>query len=66
MVCGELDASQRARLGKMSQVALASPALSVRRPGFLAELAFKKLKTGKVPEAAKLVPTYLGDVESTT
>jgi tRNA threonylcarbamoyladenosine biosynthesis protein TsaB len=62
VVCGELDASQRAKLGKISQVSLASPAMSVRRPGFLAELAFKRLKLGKVPDAANLTPTYLGDV----
>jgi len=65
VVCGELDASQRTKLHKMSQVTLASPAMSVRRPGFLAELAFKRLKAGKLPEAAMLTPTYLGDVEST-
>jgi tRNA threonylcarbamoyladenosine biosynthesis protein TsaB len=64
IVCGELDASQRTKLNKMSQVTLASPAMSVRRPGFLAELAFKRLKAGKLPETAKLTPTYLGDVES--
>lgn len=65
LVCGELDASQRTKLHKMSQVTLASPAMSVRRPGFLAELAFKRLKAGKLPETAILTPTYLGDVEST-
>jgi tRNA threonylcarbamoyladenosine biosynthesis protein TsaB len=65
LVCGELDASQRTELHKMSQVTLASPAMSVRRPGFLAELAFKRLKAGKLPETAILTPTYLGDVEST-
>lgn len=64
VVCGELDGAQRAKLRKMSQVVLASPAMSVRRPGFLAELASKRLKSGKLLEPAKLVPTYLGDVEA--
>jgi tRNA threonylcarbamoyladenosine biosynthesis protein TsaB len=65
VVCGELDAEQRTKLAKMSQVQLASPALCVRRPSFLAQMALARLKSGKTLDAAALTPTYLGDVETT-
>jgi tRNA threonylcarbamoyladenosine biosynthesis protein TsaB len=64
VVCGELDASQRSKLEKMGQVGLAPPALSLRRPSFLAEVARAQLRVGKGPDAAALAPIYLGDVEA--
>jgi tRNA threonylcarbamoyladenosine biosynthesis protein TsaB len=63
VICGELDASQRSKLKKMDQVVVATPAMSVRRPSFLAELAFTRLRKGKTPDAASLTPTYLGELE---
>jgi tRNA threonylcarbamoyladenosine biosynthesis protein TsaB len=60
IVCGELSASQRQRLGgDMKHISLASPAQCVRRPGILAELAWQKLQAGKTDAASALAPIYL-------
>jgi tRNA threonylcarbamoyladenosine biosynthesis protein TsaB len=59
--CGELDAQAaellRERLGKKAVVA--SPASSLRRAGYLAELGWQRLKRGKVDDPAALSPIYL-------
>ena len=60
IVCGELSADERHRLQrKFKNVSLASPAQCVRRPGILAELAWKKWQAGKLDPAAALAPIYL-------
>jgi tRNA threonylcarbamoyladenosine biosynthesis protein TsaB len=60
IVCGEMSADERQRLGrKFKNVTLASPAQCVRRPGILAELAWKKWQSGKIDSAAALAPIYL-------
>jgi hypothetical protein len=38
--------------GKIKNMKLASPAMCLRRPGYLAELAWKQLEKGNVPSAA--------------
>jgi tRNA threonylcarbamoyladenosine biosynthesis protein TsaB len=59
-VCGELNESERRLLGrKRKNVILASPAQCVRRPSFLAELAWQRWLSGKVDDPATLTPTYL-------
>jgi tRNA threonylcarbamoyladenosine biosynthesis protein TsaB len=59
-IAGELSAEDRQRLArKRVNVILASPALSVRRPAILAELAWARWQEGKVDEAASLAPIYL-------
>jgi tRNA threonylcarbamoyladenosine biosynthesis protein TsaB len=60
VVIGEMneDAQQRLRR-KFKNVTLASPAQCVRRPGLLAELAWKKLQEGQTDSAATLAPIYL-------
>ena len=59
-VCGELTASERARLArKFKNVLLASPAQCVRRPGMLAELAWEKWQADQVDSPASLAPIYL-------
>lgn len=58
-ICGELDAQSRETLRKSEFVELAPPALCVRRPSVLAELALEKVRQGKPEDPAKLAPIYL-------
>ncbi len=60
LVCGELTEEERRILGrKRKNVLLASPAQSLRRPSFLAELAWQRWQAGQVDDPATLAPTYL-------
>jgi tRNA threonylcarbamoyladenosine biosynthesis protein TsaB len=60
IVCGELTADERRSLeSARKQVRLASPAQSLRRPAFLAELAWKRWQAGQVDDPASLAPVYL-------
>ena len=60
-VCGELSAEERqmlqARLG--ARVELASPAASLRRAGYLAELGWARLRAGRADDPVTLAPIYL-------
>ena len=59
-VCGELFEEERRLLkSKRKIILLASPASSLRRPSFLAELAWQRWQAGQVDDAASLVPIYL-------
>lgn len=59
-VCGELSEEERQILRqKRKIVVLASPAQSLRRPGFLAELAWRRWRAGKVDDPVSLSPIYL-------
>lgn len=59
-VCGELDEAERRLIGrKRKLVLLASPAHSLRRPGFLAELGWQRWQAGQVDDPATLAPVYL-------
>ncbi len=59
-VAGELSAEDRQRLArKRVNVLLASPALCVRRPAVLAELAWARWQAGQIDEPASLAPIYL-------
>ncbi|MBN2147111.1 MAG: tRNA (adenosine(37)-N6)-threonylcarbamoyltransferase complex dimerization subunit type 1 TsaB [Anaerolineales bacterium] len=60
IVCGELnEEEQRILARKHKNVLLASPAHALRRPSFLAELAWKRWQAGQVDEPAALAPIYL-------
>lgn len=60
LVCGELTEEERAILArKRKNVLLATPAQSLRRPSFLAELAWKRWKAGQVDDPVTLAPIYL-------
>jgi tRNA threonylcarbamoyladenosine biosynthesis protein TsaB len=60
LVCGELTTEERQLLArKYKNVILASPALSLRRPSYLAELAWKRWQAGQIDDPASLAPTYL-------
>jgi tRNA threonylcarbamoyladenosine biosynthesis protein TsaB len=58
-ICGEFDEEGWEVLGAAEHALLASPALCVRRPSYLAEIALERLATGKPAEVADLVPIYM-------
>jgi tRNA threonylcarbamoyladenosine biosynthesis protein TsaB len=61
LLCGELSASDREsieqRLG--DRVHIASPALSLRRAGYLAEIGWRKIRSSGGDDPAKLQPIYV-------
>lgn len=59
ILCGELTAEERERLGRVQGVRLASPAQSARRPALLAELAWARWQAGRADSPAVLAPLYL-------
>ena len=65
-ICGELTSAQREALGEAPGVKLAPPALCVRRPSILADMAWKRVRAGEIGDAASVVPTYLGTLSAST
>jgi tRNA threonylcarbamoyladenosine biosynthesis protein TsaB len=63
-ICGELTAEQRAALMDEEHVILAPPALCVRRPSVLADMAWERMRAGDIDDAASVVPTYLGTLSA--
>jgi tRNA threonylcarbamoyladenosine biosynthesis protein TsaB len=63
LVCGDFTAEERQALEMNSELHLASPAQSVRRPAVLAELAWKRWQAGDVDDEATLAPIYLHTAE---
>ena len=60
LVVGELTAHERQVLArKRKNVLLASPAHAVRRPSYLAEMAWQRWQAGKVADVITLSPIYL-------
>jgi tRNA threonylcarbamoyladenosine biosynthesis protein TsaB len=60
VVCGELTAEERRLLGrKRKKVILSSPAQSIRRPSFLAELGWERWFSDKIDDPVTLSPIYL-------
>lgn len=60
LVCGELtEDEQRLLRRKRKNVILASPAQSVRRPSYLAELAWRRFQAGEIDDPASLAPIYI-------
>jgi len=60
-VCGELSAEERHDIKKRlgSRVVLASPATSLRRAGYLAEIGWARLAAGRTDNPTTLTPIYL-------
>jgi tRNA threonylcarbamoyladenosine biosynthesis protein TsaB len=60
LVVGELNAHERQLLSrKRKTVLLASPAHAVRRPSYLAEMAWQRWQAGNVADVITLAPIYL-------
>lgn len=65
LVCGEFEPEERQLLArKRKLVLLASPAQSLRRPAVLAELAWKRWRSGKIDDPVALSPIYLRMAEA--
>jgi tRNA threonylcarbamoyladenosine biosynthesis protein TsaB len=60
LICGELtEDEQRTLARKYRNVILASPARSIRRPSYLAELAWQRWQNNEIDDTASLAPLYL-------
>lgn len=59
MICGELSEEDRNFLKSVARFSLSSPAHALRRPAFLAELAWKRFSKKDVDDPATLAPIYL-------
>jgi tRNA threonylcarbamoyladenosine biosynthesis protein TsaB len=60
IVCGEFTEEERRLLArKRINIRLASPAQSLRRPSFLAELAWDRFTSGTIDDTATLAPIYM-------
>jgi tRNA threonylcarbamoyladenosine biosynthesis protein TsaB len=60
LICGEISPDDRQSLGrKWKNVRLASPAQSVRRPSYLAEIAWKRYQDNQLDDVITLSPIYL-------
>ncbi len=59
LIAGELTSDERRKISKIKKMHLASPALCVRRPAVLAELAWKRWQKNDVDDLASLAPIYL-------
>jgi tRNA threonylcarbamoyladenosine biosynthesis protein TsaB len=58
-ICGELDPTGREVLAEQPNAILAQPAQCVRRPSFLAELAWERLRAGMTTDPTTLMLIYL-------
>jgi tRNA threonylcarbamoyladenosine biosynthesis protein TsaB len=67
-LCGELSESEQhtvqLRLG--DRVQLLPPAFSLRRAGFLAEIAWQRVQAGQIDDAAIVQPLYLAPDQKVT
>lgn len=65
LIAGELNAEERQILArKRKNALLLSPAAALRRPAFLAEMAWLKWQAGQVDEVISLAPIYLHVAEA--
>jgi tRNA threonylcarbamoyladenosine biosynthesis protein TsaB len=62
-VCGELTHEERDAWEPLPGVTVAEPALSVRRPGVLAQLGWSLLQARKPVDSLKLTPIYLSPLD---
>ena len=60
LVCGEINDSLRQLLArKRKNVMIASPAQSLRRPSYLAEIAWRRWEKNETDDVVSLAPIYL-------
>jgi tRNA threonylcarbamoyladenosine biosynthesis protein TsaB len=63
LFCGDLDDHVRGQIYAVlgERAIFPSPAATLRRPGFLAELAWQRLQSGEHDDIVSLEPVYLGE-----
>jgi tRNA threonylcarbamoyladenosine biosynthesis protein TsaB len=61
LVCGEIKSQDAEVLSKRlgARATIASPAASLRRPAYLAELGWERLGRGDIDDPRSLAPIYL-------
>lgn len=59
VLTGEFDADIRTVFRKNKNIKMSAPAASLRRPGYLAETAWRIFEKGEYPETSSLSPIYL-------
>lgn len=60
LICGELSSEERKTLARRwKNIQLAEPAISIRRPAYLAQLAWKRWQSMDVDDVVTIAPTYL-------
>jgi tRNA threonylcarbamoyladenosine biosynthesis protein TsaB len=65
LVVGELNATERQVLARRRKNAIVvSPARSLRRPSYLAEIAWERWQAGRIDEVVSLSPIYLHVAEA--
>ena len=65
IVCGEFNEEERRIMcRKWKTIILSSPANSIRRPSFLAEMAWEQWQTNSIGDVVTLSPIYLHTVDS--
>jgi tRNA threonylcarbamoyladenosine biosynthesis protein TsaB len=63
LVCGEIDETGHEGLRRLKdRVSLASPAQSLRRAGYLAEIGWERLRQQRMDSPAALTPIYAGQI----
>jgi tRNA threonylcarbamoyladenosine biosynthesis protein TsaB len=62
LFCGDIDAEVQGALRQAlgDRASFPAPAANLRRPGYLAELAWQRLQAGAIDDVATLEPIYLG------
>jgi tRNA threonylcarbamoyladenosine biosynthesis protein TsaB len=62
LFCGDIDAEVRGALQQQlgARARFPSPAAALRRAGYVAEIAWRRLQAGDVDDLAALEPIYLG------
>jgi tRNA threonylcarbamoyladenosine biosynthesis protein TsaB len=58
-LCGEIGPQRRSALASDARLILASPAVCVRRPAVLAEIAWRAAREGRMVDPGSLEPIYL-------
>ena len=65
LIYGELNGAERLILEhKKPNIILGTPAQSIRRPSYLAEIAWQKMRNNQVDDVNSLTPIYLHVMES--
>jgi len=59
LIAGEVDEAGRAQIAAVPSVQIATGAVSLRRAGFLAEIAWERLRAGRTDDPRTLAPIYL-------